>query len=151
MKQPKNTFPVHNHMRLVSADADRCRYVFVDSAEHHADRILMGALIPVKFEPPVPQHGRSDASDSGSLGCELRVCSFQTRYESWFLCCMSDLEWVLQAECDYIQACEELLGPSVVIQGAMDELEKQKEAPRPFVPKAGLGRLGLKPAEAAGV
>ena len=89
-------FSVHNNVKLASLDEERCRYAFVDSREHSADRILMGSLIPTRFEKV------EDAT--GCDGFEVRVCSFKERYESWFLCCMSDLEWVLQVDGNYIGA-----------------------------------------------
>lgn len=93
-----------NYMKLNSEDEKRCRYAFIDSNEHHADRILMGALIPVRFES-------QNRIGTSKVRFEVRICSFESRYESWFLCCMSDLEWVLSVEGGYSGSCEELLGP----------------------------------------
>ena len=93
-----------NHLKLVTRLSGRCRYAFVDVDEHRADRILIGALIPVSFERP----GSIRRND----GFELRICSFERKYETWFLNCMSDLEWVIEGTCaeSYARACETLLG-----------------------------------------
>lgn len=119
-QQAKQQFYVDNNVKLAALDEDRCRYAFVDSAEHHADRILMGSLIPTAFEAVEERESFE--------GFELRVCSFKSRYESWFLCCMSDLEWVLQVEGNYVKACEQLLGASVVIRAELAKLTQQSEA-----------------------
>lgn len=132
-------FFVHNNVKLSSADEDRVRYLFVDSSEHRADRILMGSLIPTTFEKleePVAEEG-----------FELRLCSFRKRYESWFLCCMSDLEWVLQAEGNYVKACEKLLGVPVVLRAELGKLAEQNACCEPFTPKAGLQLLGVNAAD----
>lgn len=124
-----------NSVKLVANEAEECRYAFVDAVEHQADRILMGALIPVRYE-------KVETNDP-EAAFELRICSFKERYESWFLCCMSDLEWVLEKERGYAEACEHILGASVVIRSAKRDLEKQQLEEKPFVPTAGLKRLGL--------
>lgn len=134
LKRNKNTISC-NSVKLVSNETEECRYAFVDSREHQADRILMGALIPVRYE-------RVETNDPEAT-YELRICAFKERYESWFLCCMSDLEWVLEKERGYADACEQILGASVVIRAAKRELEKQQLEAKPFAPAAGLKRLGL--------
>lgn len=131
----KKQFLVHNNVKLASLEENRCRYAFVDSTQHHADRILMGSLIPMRFEAveePVQVEG-----------FELRIGSFKSRYENWFLCCMSDLEWVLQIEGNYIQACEQLLGASVVIREELAKLSEQNKRAAPFAPTANLKILGV--------
>ncbi len=124
-----------NNVKLTSPEPEMCRYAFVDSREHQADRILTGALIPVRYEPA------RDAKPGDDY--ELRVCSFKERYESWFLCCMSDLEWVLDAEPRYASECERMMGASVVIRAAKRDLEEGQIQAKPFNPSAGLRRLGL--------
>lgn len=133
-KRNKNTVSC-NSVKLVAHTANECRYAFVDSAEHQADRILMGALIPVRYE-------KVETNDPDSA-YELRICAFEQRYESWFLCSMADLEWVLEKERGYEDACERILGASVVIRAAQRDLEKQQLEQKPFAPTAGLKRLGL--------
>ena len=105
-----------NFAKMSTCGAKRSKYAFVDSSEHRADRIFIGALIPVSFE----RQGRKRTNGA----YELRICSFDSKYESWFLNCMSDLEWVLEGDglapdgfrCEgkgdsgaYAQACRELL------------------------------------------
>lgn len=133
-KRNKNTVSC-NSVKLASNKTGECRYAFVDAAEHQADRILMGALIPVRYE-------KIETGDP-EAAYELRICSFEERYESWFLCSMSDLEWVLEKERGYAEACKDILGASVVIRAAKRDLEKQQIEEKPFVPTAGLKRLGL--------
>lgn len=128
----KNITIAHNYIKLASDDAERCRYGFVDSRDHDADRIIMGALIPARFEPRTPDP---------KARFEVRICSFEARYESWFLCCMADLEWVLQVEDGYSRSCEELLGPAVIVRCAREELGQQTGEVPVIAP--GLGRLGL--------
>ena len=98
--------PTRNNLKLTSRMANRCKYAFVDSVEHRADRILIGALIPVSFE--------RDGASKTDNGFELRVCSFDRKYESWFMACMADLGWVLGDDGDqgegYRRACQVLLG-----------------------------------------
>lgn len=173
MKYIQNDPPqVRNNVKLAEVEPGRCRYLFVDSTEHHADRIIVGALIPAKFEPldPDDTRRRDFEQPQGSLGFEQRICSFDSRYESWFLCCMADLEWVLQNEGSYFQACEQLLGAPAVIrcaraqlpqpQGQKDETPTARVAlqatllaatavvtPPSQAPAAGLKRLALQPVE----
>lgn len=128
-------FATHNHIKLNGAPSQYCRYAFVDSEEHQGDRILMGALIPVRFE-------KADAvrvqGEDGLPGFELRLCTFQERYESWFLCSMADLEWVLQVQGDYIQACEQLLGAPLILREALQDLRQQRKESKPFAPTPGI-------------
>lgn len=141
----------HNCVKQAEAEPGRCRYLFVDSAEHHGDRILVGSLIPVKFFPLQAGDTRNRtlaAEGDGEAPFELRLCSFEARYESWFLCCMADLEWVLKVEGDYLEACEQLLGAPAVIQAARSELARQGGGSRPFSVAPGLTRLRLQAAEA---
>lgn len=133
-KRNKNTVSC-NSVKLISNEQEECRYAFVDAVDHQADRILMGALIPVRYE-------KVETNDPESP-YELRICAFKERYESWFLCSMSDLEWVLEKEKGYAEACERILGASVVIRAAKRELEKEQLKEKPFAPTAGLKRLGL--------
>lgn len=79
-----------NFAKMSTCGARRSKYAFVDSSEHRADRILIGALIPVSFE----RQGRKRTNGA----YELRICSFDSKYESWFLNCMADLEWVLEGD-----------------------------------------------------
>ena len=100
-----------NFTKMASCCAGRCKYAFVDSDEHRADRILIGALIPTSFEYQERQRVTE--------GYELRICSFESRYESWFLNCMADLAWVLEGDAQaqasedprdsYDKACKTLL------------------------------------------
>lgn len=139
-----------NCVKQAAVEPGRCRYLFVDSAEHQGDRILVGSLIPVKFFPleAGDTRNRTSAADGEEAAFELRLCSFEERYESWFLCCMADLEWVLKVEGDYLGACEQLLGAPAVIQAARAELSCQGGAPRPSATLPGLARLRLQAAEA---
>lgn len=139
-KMGKQQFFVHNNVKLASSVDERCRYAFVDSKEHRADRILMGSLIPTAFE--------TVESEAEHEEFEIRVCSFKSRYESWFLCCMSDLEWVLQVEGNYVKACEKLLGASVVIRSELSRLAKQNERDRLNESSVGLQFLNLRPVDA---
>ncbi len=93
-----------NNMKLSTRLSGRCKYVFVDAVEHRAERFLIGALIPVSFEYKV------EANPSRPY--ELRVCSFESRYEQAFLECMADLELAmfLDGRDDYPQYCRALLG-----------------------------------------
>ena len=93
-----------NNMKLATRLSGRCKYVFVDTAEHRAERFLIGALIPVSFDYP--------ASSPGNQPYELRVCSFEHRYEQGFLECMADLELAmyLDGRDDYPEYCRALLG-----------------------------------------
>lgn len=101
MKREQATF---NNVKMQAPVTGRCKYAFVDSVEHRADRILIGALIPVSYE-----HGVAQRTEDGF---ELRICSFESKYEQWFANCMDDLAWVLEgdtAQSAYVQACHELL------------------------------------------
>ena len=93
-----------NNMKLATRLSGRCKYVFVDSVEHKAERFLIDSLIPVSFEYPT--------KTSGGQPYELRVCSFECRYEQSFLDCMADLEWAmfLDGHDDYPKYCRALLG-----------------------------------------
>ena len=79
-----------NFAKMSTCGAKRSKYAFVDSSEHRADRILIGALIPVSFE----RQGRKRTDGR----YELRICSFDSKYETWFLNCMADLEWVIEGD-----------------------------------------------------
>lgn len=138
-----------NCVKQAEVEPGRCRYLFVDSAEHHGDRILVGSLIPVKFFPLQADdtRNRSLVSDGEEAAFELRLCSFDERYESWFLCCMADLEWVLKVEGEYLEACEQLLGAPAVIRAARSELTRQGGGPRVISTAPGLTRLRLQAAE----
>lgn len=129
-ERESNHFFVHNNVKLATLEEGQCRYAFVDSSEHCADRILMGSLIPTRFEVLEEQRMHD--------GFEVRVCSFKSRYESWFLCCMSDLEWILQVNGNYVGACERLLGLPVVIQSELHQLTDQarKNKIRDYLPAA---------------
>lgn len=95
-----------NHMKLTTRLSGKCKYAFVDSPDHRADRILIGALIPAVFERMQP--------NDAEAGYELRICTFDAKYEAWFLNCMADLAWVLEGDeatpAEYSKACATLLG-----------------------------------------
>lgn len=93
-----------NNMKLTTRLSGRCKYVFVDSSDHKAERFLIGALIPVSFEYVVERRAGQPY--------ELRVCSFECRYEAAFLECMADLELAmfLAGNDDYPAFCRALLG-----------------------------------------
>lgn len=163
-RSPKGavTGRARNNIRQAQVEEGRCRYLFVDSADHRADRIIMGSLIPTRFlpldehdtrnrklgqaaigkagEPTDAPEGPSEPEDAATKGepanaaeppvaepapYELRLCAFDERYEGWFLCAMEDLEWILEAEGPYLEACEQLLGAPVVIRAAQSELAGQ--------------------------
>lgn len=105
----ERTQPTRNNVKMDTRMSGRCKYAFVDSPEHRADRILIGALIPAAFEH---QEARSSTE-----GYELRICYFDRKYEAWFLNCMADLAWVLEGDDQngghpgaYARACADLLG-----------------------------------------
>lgn len=121
----------HNYVRQASVDPGYCRYLFVDSADHRADRVIMGSLIPVRFLPLDAEDTRNrtlTTENQETPPFALRLCSFEERYESWFLCCMADLEWMLKVEGPYLEACEELLGAPAVIRAAKTQLTEQRLA-----------------------